>query len=699
MALEDIERELNLLKTHLGDHGGKIDEVLAGVKNLQPDHLHEYSEAFETGLPYVTDGVIDAIAAGKSGDPFAISIASLSVFSGFLTMAGPLTGPAGPLLSALTGLLSTILGQFLPPGKSLQQELTEVFQKFYAQGKLDELGKAADQIWRFVDTIERGDTGKPERRPWKPLNLQHGTEIGAVDSAWQWLANAENQSLPQWGIVLEKTCRLFTQLLEAVTVSVAYPSTRDGAKPGEMLLNVPSAIRLFLDYVRKITLVAQQRGTFWHLASNTLYSYDESGGVYTCDSILGAPDWKRLYGVSRAMTVTLNQGQQGQSRPVVTLLTLEPPWDALPGTDTNPGDSQGDTVSYDKNHPFIKPNNRTYGISGEWPSLSAPWPQLKGNDSSHPLEGCYDIFALPADERKDEQGHLIFEGGTFFYTANGNEIRGYVQDKDGKVSFVWSYPVAGGRKVGSIRVVDNVNNLRGFQSDPDENPKGDPGVLKDIVWIIYGGCEVPSGGMDILVRFRDKKGGEGEGYVRVSRTTLPKTPWPNFRGIGVDRRYLWVYRAGDIACATHTAIMKALKEKRAPSWMECSIPEGVVQRFSRDENRLNGLLDLSPCDDGTLFAAFIQGNWNHSMNRYQLFMLTPRIDLQKRTLALQAADFVRIPGEGFRVGKQPLFCWSLLEEVTSTLEEQTAPSKSSNRTAILDAAVAKLEVLHAPPAP
>ena len=78
-------------------------------------------------------------------------------------------------------------------------------------------------------------------------------------------------------------------------------------------------------------------------------------------------------------------------------------------------------------------------------------------------------------------------------------------------------------------------------------------------------------------------------------------------------------------------------------------------------------------------------------------MLTPRIDLQKRTLALQAADFVSIPGEGFRVGKQPLFCWSLLEEVTSTLEEQLA--KGQRGKSMLEAVAVKLQELKAPPAP
>jgi hypothetical protein len=73
-------------------------------------------------------------------------------------------------------------------------------------------------------------------------------------------------------------------------------------------------------------------------------------------------------------------------------------------------------------------------------------------------------------------------------------------------------------------------------------------------------------------------------------------------------------------------------------------------------------------------------------------MLTPRIERQKRNLALVPADFVRIPGEAFRVWKQPLFCWSLLEETTSTLEEQIAiPPESLRATTMLEEVVAKLQ--------
>lgn len=81
------------------------------------------------------------------------------------------------------------------------------------------------------------------------------------------------------------------------------------------------------------------------------------------------------------------------------------------------------------------------------------------------------------------------------------------------------------------------------------------------------------------------------------------------------------------------------------------------------------MLDVSPCDDGTLLAAFVEGGWKYftSSNELKLFMMTPRIDRQRRTLAFEAGDFVRIAGEGFRVWKQPLFCWSLLETVLTTI--------------------------------
>lgn len=49
-TIKDLERQLDLLKRHLGDHDAKADRILDELKNLQPGEFDIYSEAFGTGL-------------------------------------------------------------------------------------------------------------------------------------------------------------------------------------------------------------------------------------------------------------------------------------------------------------------------------------------------------------------------------------------------------------------------------------------------------------------------------------------------------------------------------------------------------------------------------------------------------------------------------------------------------------------------
>jgi hypothetical protein len=256
-----------------------------------------------SGLPDVTKGVIAAIKAGKSGDALAISIAALDVFSSVVTMAGPLLGPAGPLVSALGGMISMILGEFLPKGPNLKQELTEVFDKFLAKELLRELGTAADQIWVFADTVEHHSSD------WKPLDLLQGPQVQAIDDTWQWLLQADKQSLPQWGECLDKTCQVFNQLLRAVALSVAHPSTSKDVKPGAMLVYLPARLEQALSRLARILPVAQKRGTFWHVGPNDLYNYLALGKVYTTESVVKDIDWRDLQGGSRVLSVTLNEAK------------------------------------------------------------------------------------------------------------------------------------------------------------------------------------------------------------------------------------------------------------------------------------------------------------------------------------------------------------------------------------------------------
>jgi len=275
--MEIISEQLNILELHHQLAKGDRETILKDLQDLKkkdPDTFKEYSSALAKGLPEVTKGMISAIKAGKSGDPYAISIAAIDVFAGVVTIAGPMLGPVGSLVSALAGMISSILGEFLPKPPSLLDEITKLLDRFLAEEKLRNLGTALDQIWVLSDTIQYHSLN------YKALNLQHGPEVTAIDDAWQWLNEESKQSVPEWGQVLEKTCMVWVQLLRCVALSIAKPSTRKGAIKGEMLIYLPARQELFLKYLRSIKPIAQDRGLYLHIGINRLdnrYLYAAAG--------------------------------------------------------------------------------------------------------------------------------------------------------------------------------------------------------------------------------------------------------------------------------------------------------------------------------------------------------------------------------------------------------------------------------------
>lgn len=99
---------------------------------------------------------------------------------------------------------------------------------------------------------------------------------------------------------------------------------------------------------------------------------------------------------------------------------------------------------------------------------------------------------------------------------------------------------------------------------------------------------------------------------------------------------------------------------------------------------LKGLVDLCPCDDGTLVAA-LYTRWveirNEGLDRpgsrpdrrpyfhddNALYTAVYHTDLKNGTIAV---DWTEIEGENLavRVQKLPVFCWSLIESLTATLD-------------------------------
>ena len=227
--------------------------------------------------------------------------------------------------------------------------------------------------------------------------------------------------------------------------------------------------------------------------------------------------------------------------------------------------------------------------------------------------------------------------------------------------------------MGRVRVV------RALRPFPDE----DHAVLKDVGAVVYGLCEVSAWRSDIAAANQRKNEDHMElrayyynrnaGLLgqadKTGRSFL--SPWPNIRGIGVDRRYLWVFRVGEIACATHTSIKACLDNNQAePSWNTYTIPRRPFDKNDKEKHVYDGLLDLAPCDDGTLTAAV-------GFRSGKLYEMRPRIDRKAKTLVIDRwrpldKELFKDPrgaGWAMRVHKQPVVGYTLLEGLMEALEK------------------------------
>ena len=233
-----------------------------------------------------------------------------------------------------------------------------------------------------------------------------------------------------------------------------------------------------------------------------------------------------------------------------------------------------------------------------------------------------------------------------------------------------------GYKVGRVRsIIDPSPPFR------DE----DPTVLKDILQVVYGLCEVSTGKSDIAttnqwkneehmeVRAYYYKGRQGHLVATKGQSFL--APWGNIRGIAVDSRYLWVFRVADIACATHTSVKACLDNSQAaPSWNTYRIPDRKTIN-PKDGGICDGLLDLAACDDGTLTAAV--GIWCGP-----IYTMTPRVDRKAKSIEIDkwrpfddVLKKIGGPSEAFRVHKTPVGGWSIIEGLMEALEKTSTTLK------------------------
>jgi len=136
-------------------------------------------------------------------------------------------------------------------------------------------------------------------------------------------------------------------------------------------------------------------------------------------------------------------------------------------------------------------------------------------------------------------------------------------------------------------------------------------------------------------------------------------------GIAVDKLRFWIFFSHAIACVTHTAVTRCLKEKKSqPNWTVYKIP-GELSAPSG----FKGLIDLAACDDGTLTAVFEdKGGLGRIYTATPQFqgnqLIIEGIKIDKRNHETRTHGWVKESSDKIvarRVHKLPIFCWPAIE--------------------------------------
>jgi len=445
------------------------------------------------------------------------------------------------------------------------------------------------------------------------------------------LDEGKNQDQALWGEVLAAQCQAYSLLKHSLTVAVAQLSVTPETKL-ETIVKLRAMYESNdgdqLSFVRRIKTAARQRGPLWHIGTFAATGeWPDSGALYFRDSSKAA--WTKLGGEQRAFAVAQRASDSAiDPHPYLAVFALEKADTLRPV----PG------AGY-----YNRKNARAYGLFGRFP--------LAQRDGWHEIKQLHGVHDLCATRGLNKNEVLI-------YTATGTSIerfvhggRWYEGDKEKLVvPSNMNLSVPAGYLVDSVCAVAEPEfvTASGVEDVPSR-------------WVVYGGLE-RAGRRYIWAHFH----GGPIGTFLSERGEMT--------GMKVDQKHLWVFTRQFIACMTHAQARQAFQGCQPPKWMVYNIPSELGGQW-QSEGKFDGLLDLAPCDDGTLVAVFSDKRTKH------IYQCEPTLDLAKGTLVIAGTktdEYHRITttngwtrtegAEANRVAKQPIFCWGLIEGLESTLQ-------------------------------
>jgi hypothetical protein len=365
-----------------------------------------------------------------------------------------------------------------------------------------------------------------------------------------------------------------------------------------------------LEFLKQTTPVARNRGLFFII-------FDDGVHVGTGQQVIARNQWQRFFGYTRGMSITFANEDSAKLDPQYHFLNLAVPH-------YRPGGGQFDDM-YHARLDYRKLAN---------PSGSAV---LESTFIRGTASDFSDLWWLPDPDPHRKKSFYVYCADA----VKGRGLQLWKLDENNEFKREnWWPPTKS--PLSQIRVVAAYSVL---PDDPHKDAMPDQ-MLKSTGgpsghFIAYG--TLPSS-LEIYVD-------------RLNERCYVPAPW-SYNGIAVDPYFLWVFSPtpNRFTCATHASIMKCIETKGAtpPRWLTAR----TLDQFSDGEK----LVDLCPCDDGTLFISSTR----------TLYTAAYRNDLEAGTIAVEPWTRFAHNGESKRVQKLPIPCWQVFESLKADLAETKA---------------------------
>jgi hypothetical protein len=664
-------------------------------------------------LPNITKGALSASSAFQRGDYMNGAAALMDICAAAAPILGSLFaagGPPGALIGALFSVVGQLLSFFGPKQPSLKDEIKDMMLGLESEAKLNTMKSIGDSIDVYFEKMLKTSKALPGilALPLKTekqadtfirkcgalkIGLERGqarldTPAFANWEVLEWLRTADRQDLDKWPEVLGVFCQSYTKLISANilfgcisdrnVVSDLLEATYEGNNESPLppitrsnvhwllneLLQIADAYaddwasynNQVLSLFRDIEQAGRLRGLFMHIGDGYLYAGSGRKDIVSNNSwhyLRCGPDGAGSgAGYITRMATTLNWGDAGSPMSPYHCFLVRPK------------SSTGDLIEYRTIRPSNPPTNAQPETPAGGTSAIRRFPGLER------IPAVTDVHAVPGGwPDKPNEVWLYVAAGSKVIELELNEqgaleCRGW-QSRPAKSQVMW------------VRSV--------YPASVGDDPDGDlTSVFTTIqprvnTLIHYGGL---ANSPDIFVvkhaDYVDPQTDAGHGYVPA--------PWSQYAGIGVDERFLWVFGTGGFACASHTSVLKAFKERAAgksdskPRWIEhypnkllykgLSTGDGLVG-FRQGEPPLEGLRDLAPCDDGTVMASLVTRSYD-AAGKMQgddgPFMCTARCQVDIRAGNVRVGTWTKLTGgPAAQVQKQPIYCWPTFESLQARL--------------------------------